>query len=177
MTIAGQVILTNKIVTVFISILAWITIKLHNIALTPNCDLDLIFLGQLWESGIMYHNNPNTITLMRNGKIIAHAKKKYNLFTFESIMLSQVISAIGKAMAITRQGLLTHFVSLNKRICLWNWQFIAHVSNAQLVRALTLVEIIDFGLAKEYNQVQVFIQSKDSDNSGDNAQPTEPILT
>lgn len=72
-------------------------------------------------------------------------------------------------MAIIGQGQPTHLIGKNKCICLWH-QRLAHVSNAQLVRAFKLVEGIDQGLAKEYNPTKVFVDWEDLDNSGDNSQ-------
>lgn len=51
----------------------------------------------------------------------------------------------------------------------------AHVSKKLIVRAFKLVESIDLGPAKEYNPTKLFVDSEDSDNSGDNFQ-IEPTL-
>lgn len=77
------------------------------------------------------------------------------------------MSAINKAMAITIQDQPTHLVSKNKHICLWH-QWLAHVSNIQVVRASKLVKSIDLGPAKKYNLIKVFVDSEDSEDSGDN---------
>ncbi len=71
-------------------------IELHNVTLAPGYDLNLISLGQLRESGITYHNNPTTMTLIRHGKVIAHAKQSRNLFTLD-------LAHSGRAMALTIQ--------------------------------------------------------------------------
>lgn len=167
-TAAGQVIWTEEIGIVSIPLLDSITIELHNIALAPKCNLSLILNGQLWESSIIYHNNPNTMILMQGDKTIAHTKKSYNLFIFELAMLGQAMSAISKTMAIKGQGQLTHLVSRNKCIYLWHW-WLVYVSNTQVVNAFKLVDGIDLGLAKKYGLIEVFIDSDNLEDSGDNS--------
>lgn len=98
-TAAGQVIRTEEIGTVSIPLAGGTTIELHNVALAPDCDSNLISLGQLRKCGITFHDNPTTMTLMRGGKIVAHAKRSHNLFTLDSAMPGQAMSA--RAMAIT----------------------------------------------------------------------------
>ena len=167
-TAAGQVIRTEEIDTVSIPLADGTTIKLHNVTLAPGCDSNLILLGQLRESGITYHDDPSLMTLMRGNKTIARAKRSHNLFTLDLPMPGQIMSAISRAMAITSRGRPTHLVNKNKRIRLWHRR-LAHVSNAQVVRASKLVESIDLGPAKEYDPTEVFVDSEDSDDSGDNS--------
>lgn len=69
--------------------------------MTPKYNLNLILLGQLQESGIIYYDNLGIITLMRGNKIITHVKKGHNLFTLNLAIPDQVMSAISKAMVIT----------------------------------------------------------------------------
>ena len=172
-TAAGQVIRTEEIGTMSIPLADGTTIELQNVALAPGCDSNLISLGQLRESGITYHNNPSSMTLMRGGRTIARSKRSYNLFTLDLAMPGQIMSAINRAMAITGRGRPTQLVSKNKRIHLWHQQ-LAHVSNARVVRASKLVEGIDLSPAKEYDPTEVFVDSEDSDNSEDDsrAKPT-----
>lgn len=63
-TAAGQVIRTEEIGTVSIPLADGTKIELHNIALAPRCDSNLISLGQLREGGITYHDSPTSMTLM-----------------------------------------------------------------------------------------------------------------
>lgn len=107
----GQIIWIEEIGIISIPLTGGRMIKLHNIALAPNCDLNLISLGQLQESDILYHTNPSTITLMRGGKIIAHAKRNHNLFTLDIAMPRQIMSAISRVMATIRQGRPIYLVS------------------------------------------------------------------
>ena len=181
-TAAGQVIRTEEIGTVSIPLADGSTIELHNVALAPGCDSNLISLGQLRESGITYHDNPAAMTLMKDGKVIAHARRNRNLFTLElaqpgrAMATIKTVSIQPRAMAITGQGRLTHFVSQNKRIRLWHRQ-LAHISNARVVRASKLVDGIDLdNNNKEYNPAEVLIDSDDSDMS-ELSDPDEEPLT
>lgn len=89
-----------------------ITVELHNVALASNCDLNLISLGQLQESEITYHDNPMSMTLIRNGKVIVKAKRERNHFTLDFAVLNQAISA--RLMVIRGKGRPIHLVSKNK---------------------------------------------------------------
>lgn len=68
-------------------------------------------LSQICKSRIIYHNNLITITLIKNEKIIAEAKKEQNLFIFD-LMDSRIIMTIislsnntkDYAIVMTRQG-------------------------------------------------------------------------
>ena len=169
-TAAGQVIRTEEIGTVSIPLTDGTTIELQNVALAPGCDSNLISLGQLRESGITYHDDPDSMTLMKSGSIIARAKRNHNLFTLDLAMPGQIMSAISRAMAITGRGRPTHLVSQNKRIRLWHRR-LAHASNARVVRASKLVDGIDLGPKKEYNPVEVLIDSEESDADETGDQP------
>ena len=121
-TAVGQVIQTEKISTIFISLADGKTIKLQNIAFALGFDLNLILLDQLWESDITYHDEPSSMTFMRDGKTIACAKKSHNLFIFDLAMSGQIMSAISRVMTITGWGQPTHHVNQKKRICFWHRQ-------------------------------------------------------
>ncbi len=83
-TAAGQVIRKEEISIVSIPLSGGVTIELLNVALAPICDSNLIPFDQLREIGITYHDNPTAMTLMRNGKIVANAKRERNLFILDS---------------------------------------------------------------------------------------------
>ena len=171
MTAAEQVIRIKEIGTVSIPLADGSPIELHNVALAPGCDLNLISLGQLRESRITYHDNPAVITLMKDGKVIAHARKNQNLFTLKLAQPGRAMATIKtvsiqlKTMAITGGGRPTHLVSQNKRIHLWHRR-LAHISNACIVRAFKLVDGINLdNNSKEYNLAEVLIDSDNSDMS------------
>lgn len=83
MTLAGQIILTGKVNTVFIPLTGGRTIELYNVTLTPKYDSNLISLRQLQESAISYYDNLPTMILMRGKEIIANTKRDHNMFTLE----------------------------------------------------------------------------------------------
>lgn len=62
----------NLIVALIISVFGFH--ELLDIALVPECDSNLISLGQLRETGITFHDNPSHMTLMRHGVVIVQAK-------------------------------------------------------------------------------------------------------
>ena len=123
-TAAGQVIQINEISTVAILLSDGKTIELHNVAYTPECNSNLIFLGQLRESGISFHDDPTTMMLMRKRKVIAHAKREQNLFVLKlaAAGVAMTIRSLKprRTMAITGRGRPTHLVSQNKRIRVWH---------------------------------------------------------
>ena len=92
MTAEEQVIQTKEIGNVSIPLADGSTIELHNMALAPGCDLNLISLGQLRKSRITYHDNSAAMTLMEDGKVIAHARRNQNFFTLK-------LAQPGRAMA------------------------------------------------------------------------------
>ena len=159
----------EEIGTVSIPLADGSKIELQNIALAPGCDSNLISLGQLRETEITFYDNPTAMTLMRNGKIIAQAKRDQNLFILElaqpgrAIVTIKIVSILPKAIAIQGRGQPTHLVSQNKRIRLWHRQ-LTYISNRRVVRAFKLVNGIQLGHDddKEYDPTEVLI---DSDNS------------
>lgn len=162
------------------------TIELQNVALAPDCDSNLISLGQLQESGITYHDDPSAMTQMRNGEIIALARRERNLFVLDLAHPGRAMATISqKAMVITGRGWLTHLVSQNKQIRLWH-QRLAHVSNARVVRGAKLVDGINLDIKdKGYDPAEVTIDSDDSNMSDsdtdsdlhiDNLPNTQPAL-
>lgn len=52
----------------------------------------------------MYHNNPGTITLMRNDEMIIYVRKSHNILMFNLAVPDQIILAINKVMVIISQG-------------------------------------------------------------------------
>lgn len=58
-------------------------VKFHNVALALNCDSNLILLGQLQENRITYHDNPMSMILIKNGKVVTKAKREQNLFILD----------------------------------------------------------------------------------------------
>lgn len=123
------------------------------------------------------------MTVMRNGKIIAHAKRDRNLFTLElaqprrAMATIKTVSILPKAMAIHGRGRPTHLVSQNKRIRLWHRR-LAHISNARFVRAPKLIDGIQLGYDdnEEYDPAEVLINSDDSDASDASDSEESPTM-
>lgn len=68
-------------------------------------------------------------------------------------------------MAMTRRGQSTHLISQNKYICFWYYRLI-NVSNARVIRASRLTNGINLDTKnKDYNPVEVLIESDVSDMS------------
>lgn len=60
-----QVIQIKDISTVSIPLACGDNIELYNVVLVTKCDLNQILLGQLYEAGIIYHDNQSTMTLIQ----------------------------------------------------------------------------------------------------------------
>ena len=172
MTVSGQLIRTEEIGTVSILLSSGISIELHNVALAPTCDSNLILLSQLRKSGITYNDSLTAMTLIKKGKIIAQAKRNQNLFTLNLALPGQAMSVKAKAiMAVKRRGRPTHLVSQNKCVRIWH-QRLAHISNAQIVRASMLVDGIELDtIDKDYDLAKVLIDSDNSETS--DSEPTD----
>lgn len=106
--------------------------------------------------------------LIKNGEVIARANKNRNLFTFDLAQPEKAMAIINKrpkTMAIIEQDQLTHLVSQNKRIQLWQPQ-LRHISNTRIVKVSKLVDGIDLNMKnKEYNPAKVLFNSDDSNDS------------
>lgn len=59
-------------------------LTLANVAYTPKCDSNFIFLGQLQETGISYHNYPKYMVLKRVENVIGSEIRKRNLFVLDT---------------------------------------------------------------------------------------------
>lgn len=99
-----------------------------------------------------------SVTLMRNSKVIAKVKSERNLFTLDLAAPNQAMSA--RVIVIREKGCPKHLVSENKRIRLWH-QYLAHVSNARVVKTFKLVDGIDISL-KKYEAAKISIKEYDS---------------
>ena len=94
-TAAGQIIRTKQVGIVSIPLKTG-QINLQNVVLASECDSNLISLGQLRETGITFHDNPTSMALMKDGKVIAYAKRSRNLFILD-------LATPGKAMKISQE--------------------------------------------------------------------------
>jgi len=61
-------------------------VRIEKIIYAPDCDFNLILLGQLSKTGITYHNKKSHITLKKNRTIITRASAVKNMFLFNVIV-------------------------------------------------------------------------------------------
>ena len=152
-TAGSQILRAESIRTIIISLADRSSLKLRNVAYAPDCDSNLISLGQLCDSNIVYVNNAEAMTLMQSGQPIAHARRDQNLFILD-------LAIPNKAMQVTECGRPTHLVSKNKKVRVWHWRF-GHASNARIIRASKLlIGMGDFNSA--YNPTEVYSNSEQS---------------
>lgn len=123
-TTGGQILRAESIGTIAIPLADGSSIRLEGVVYAPECDSNLILLGQLRNSNITYVDNPNTMTLMQGGQAIAHARRDRNLFILDLVSPNKVMQAAqsqkstqpSQAMAIQGRGRSTDIVSRNKRV-------------------------------------------------------------
>lgn len=162
----GQILLSESIGTIAIPLVDGSSIELGNVAYGPDCDSNLISLGQLRESGITYVDDAEAMTLVQFGRTIAQARRDRNLFILD-------LATPNKAMQVTGRGRPTHLVSKNKRVRVWHRRFV-HASNARIIRAPKLLTGMgDFN--KEYDPTEIYSDSEqpssDNDDAADLDQP------
>ena len=162
-TAGKKIICSEEIGTVSIPLADGKSIELLDTTLVPECDSNLISLGQLRETGITFHDNPSHMTLIRHGVVIAQAKRYRNLFILDRAIPETVIKVRNLAMATGRDR-PTHLVSKNKKVQIWHRR-LGHASNARVIRASKLVDGINIK-DNEYDPTEVFIDS-DTENNDD----------
>ena len=62
-TAGGTIIRSSQVGTITFSIENGLQLMLSNVAFIPECDSNLISLGQLRETGILYHDYPEQMVL------------------------------------------------------------------------------------------------------------------
>lgn len=112
-TAGGQVLRAESIGTIAIPLADGSSIELRDVAYAPDCDSNLISLGQLRDSGITYVDDAEAMTLVQSGRTIAQARRDRNLFILDLAMPN-------RAMQFTGRGRPTHLVSKNKRVRVWH---------------------------------------------------------
>ena len=111
-------------------------LTLSNVAYAPECDSNLISLGQLREIGISYHDHPGCMVLKQGGNVIGAATRKKNLFVLDTQSPSD------KAMLVKRRRRPTYLLSKNLQIRLWHRR-LEYASNARIIKASKLIDGID----------------------------------
>ena len=109
-TAGGEIIHSQEVSTVHLLLQSGkTTMTLLNVAYAPKCDSNLISLGQLRESGILYHDHPNSMVLKQGGSTLGVASRYKNLFVLET-------GSKAKAMLVKRRGRPTYLLSKNPQI-------------------------------------------------------------
>ena len=109
-TAGGNIIRSSQIGTVTLSLKNGSNLTLSNVAYTPECDSNLISLGQLRETGISYHNPAKCMVLKQKGKTIGLATRRKNLF----ILKTQTTPS--KTMLVKSRGRPTYQLSSNPQV-------------------------------------------------------------
>lgn len=73
--VGKKIIYSQEVSIVSISLLNNKSIELFNAALVSECESNLIFLGQLWDTGFTYYNKPIRMILVKRKKVVAYAKR------------------------------------------------------------------------------------------------------
>lgn len=150
-TAIGLILWAKSIRTIVILLVDGSLLKLRNVTYTLDYNSNLIFLGQHYDSNIIYVDISKTITLIQSDQLITYLKCDQNLFILDLITSN-------KAIQIIKRGQFTHLVSKNKKVMVWYWNF-DHASNAKIIRALKLfIKIGDFNSA--YNPTKVYSNFK-----------------
>ena len=136
-TARGTIIRSSQVGTIILPIENGLQLTLSNVAFTPECDSNLISLGQLRETFISYHDYPEKMVLKQGGEIIGSATRKRNLFVLDTLLPL-------KTMLVQDRGQPTYLLSSNLQIQLWHRR-LGHASNARVVQVSKLVDGIDLG--------------------------------
>lgn len=94
MIVVGQVIRIIEISTIIISLANSNIIKLQNMILVSDYNLNFISLGQLQEGGNTYYDNPTVIILIKKREIIVLVKRKKNIVIDDLVGFSKAIATI-----------------------------------------------------------------------------------
>lgn len=173
-TAGGQTLRAESIGTIAIPLDDGSSIRLERVAYAPECDSNLISLGQLRDSNITYVDNPDAMTLMQGGQAIAHARRDRNLFILDLATPNKVMQVTQppRAMMTQGRGRPTHLISKNKRVRIWHRR-LGHASNARVIRALRLLTGMgDFNT--EYDPAEVYSDSEESEPEAERSPSPSP---
>lgn len=133
------------------------------------CNSNLISLGQLHKSGIIFNNLLIAIIWIRKRKIIAKAKKKQNLFILDIVFTEKIMITIKTTLIIIEKNCLIYLLSSNKWVKLW-YKGLSHSSNVHILWVSKLIVKSDlqneiYNLSKIYNNFKAFKDFKNEKNS------------
>ena len=169
-TVGGTIIRLSQVGTIILPLENGLQLTLSNFAFTPECDSNLISLGQLWETGISYHNYPEEMILKQGGEIIRSATRKRNLFILD-------ISPPLKTILVRDRGRPTYLLSSNPQIRLWHCR-LGHTSNARVVQVSKLVNGINLGeiTTEPIHEPQSSNSEPESDSDVDKLFPINKVM-
>lgn len=173
-TASGQTLRAESIGTIAIPLVDGSSIRFQGVAYAPECDSNLISLGQLCDSKVTYVGNAGAMALMQGGQRTAHARRDRNLFIFDLATPNKVMQATRRSKAMMTQGRErpTHLVSKNKRVRIWHRRF-GHASNARVIRASRLLTGMG-NFNAEYDPTEIYSDSKESESEDGNTPPPAP---
>lgn len=124
-TAGGNIIRLSQVGIVTLFLENGSNLTLTNVAYALECDSNLIFLGQFWETGISYYYYAKCMILKQEGKTIGIATRRKNLLILNTQILSKTILVKGR-------GRLIYQFSSNLQIWLWQRGF-GHFSNTRVI--------------------------------------------
>ena len=164
-TVGGELIWFREVGTVQLSLQSR-KMTLLNIAYIPKYDSNLISLGQLRESRILYHDHPDSIILKQGGSHIGLAMRNKNLFILET--------KSEKAMLVRGRDRPTYLLSPDLQTRLWHRR-LGHASNARVAQASKLVDGINLGEASRQIDESYSSDSELNNNSDKDIDTCTPI--
>ena len=108
-TSRGTIIRSSQVRTITFPLKNCLQLKLSNVAFTPEYDSKLIFLGQLQETGISYHDYPKQMVLKQGGEIIESATRIRNDFVLDTSTLLKTILVRGRDRPTVKVGQLVNY--------------------------------------------------------------------
>lgn len=108
-TAGDRIFQVKRIGMIIIPISDGSSLKLWDVAYAPDCNSNLISLGQLHDSNITYVDNSEAIILMQAEHPIAYTKCDQKFFVLK-------LATPNKAMQITRYAQPTYLVSKNRKV-------------------------------------------------------------
>ena len=152
-TAGGIIIKSNQVRTIILFLINEIQLTLSNIIFAPECDSNLISLGQLQETGISYHDYSEQMLLRQAEKTIGLTTRKRNLFIRDIQIHSR------KMILVKDRGRPIYLLSKNPQIRLWHRK-LGHASNTRVVETSKLNNKIDIIIEND------FLTKNLSSNSG-----------
>lgn len=165
-TFEGTIIKSNQFKTVIFPLVNGMQLTLSNVTFAPIYDSNIIWLGQLQEISISYHDHSEQMLLRQAGKIIGSAKRKRNLFILNTETPSR------KMILIKDQDQLLYLWSKNSPIRP-NYRRLRQTFNAKAVEVFILNDIINIIIEDNHTakNLSFDLEKEDKDKCKDWRQP------